>query len=62
MPKRLCKRVRLTQERFQRAATELLTSKGATTGSFYSFQIETRAGLLHVTPHENWIATRFDDV
>ena len=47
---------------FKQAVTEYLISKGAVAADFYEFQIETTLGLLHVTPFDNWIATRFDDV
>lgn len=61
MRKRTSKKQRVAGERFQRAVTDYLTSIGATPSEFYAFQIETKAGMLRVTPYEDWIATRFDD-
>jgi len=62
MPKTITKRIRLACERFQRTVLEFITSKGATPGSFYDFEIETKAGNLHLTPYDTWVACRFDDV
>ncbi len=50
------------EERFKQAVTEFFTSLGARPGSFYDYELDTAAGLLHVSVHETWVATRFDDV
>ena len=50
------------QDRFRAALIEYIISKGARTGRFYDFEMDTPAGLLHLSVYGNWIATRFDDV
>lgn len=35
---------------------------GARPGRFYDHELDTPAGLLHLSVHEAWLATRFDDV
>jgi len=61
MRKRTATKRKVDGERFQKAVTDYLTSKGATPSEFYDLQIETKAGPLRVTAYEDWIATRFDD-
>lgn len=56
------KRRRQAGERFKQAVADYLASKGATTSRFYDFEIETKAGTLFVSPHDNWIACRFENV
>lgn len=50
------------ERRFVEAVTEFFTDLGARPGSFYDHALDTPAGLLHVSIHGNWIATRFDDL
>ena len=50
------------RERFQAALTAYIVGKGARPGRFYDHEIDTPAGLLHITVYGSWIATRFDDV
>jgi len=50
------------EQRFNEAVTEFFTTLGARPGSFYDFELGTPAGLLHVSVHDTWVATRFDDV
>lgn len=59
---RITKKSQQSYDRFNKAVTGYLISKGATPGEFYALRIETTLGLLHVSPHDDWIATRFDDV
>ncbi len=56
------KRQLKAEERFNEAVTEFFTGLGARPGSFYDHELDTPAGLLHVSVYENWVATRFDDV
>lgn len=35
---------------------------GARPAQCYDWELDTVAGILRVTPYENWIACRFDDV
>ena len=58
VPKRLAK----AQERFKAGLTEFIVSKGTRPSDFYDHEIDTPAGLLRISIHDNWIATRFDDV
>jgi hypothetical protein len=62
MPRRKSKRLLKLEERFKRNITEYLVSLGARPGHFYDYELDTPAGLLHLTVYENWVATRFDDV
>jgi len=50
------------ERRFAEAVSKFVVDLGARPGSFYDHALDTPAGLLHVSIHENWIATRFDDV
>jgi len=56
------KRQLKAERRFVEVVTEFFTTLGARPGSFYDHALGTPAGLLHVSIHGNWIATRFDDV
>lgn len=47
---------------FQQKITELILSLGATKSNSYFYQLETDFGLLLISPYEDWIATRFDDI
>jgi len=50
------------EQRFNEAVAEFFTGLGARPGSFYDQELQTPAGLLHVSIHDTWVATRFDDV
>ena len=50
------------QQRFKEAVSKLFQSLGAQAGRFYDLELDTPAGLLHVSVYGNWVATRFDDV
>ena len=50
------------QERFKAAVTAYIVSLGARPGRFYDYEIDTPAGLLHISIFGNWVATRFDDL
>jgi hypothetical protein len=57
-PQRLLK----AEERFKTAVTAYIVSLGARPGRCYDYELETPAGLLHLTVYDDWLATRFDDV
>jgi len=56
------KRQEKAQEHFQAAVTDFIISLGAEPGRFYDYELDTPVGLLHLSVHDNWLATRFDDV
>jgi hypothetical protein len=56
------KRLIRAEQRFTAAVTEFILSLGERPGSFYDYKMDTPAGLLHISVHETWLATRFDDV
>jgi len=60
--RRRTKRQLKAEQRFMEAVTDYIVGLGARQGSFYQYQLDTPAGLLHLSVHENWLATRFDDV
>lgn len=60
--RRKSKRRLKTERRFVEAVTQCVLSLGARPGSFYDHALDTPAGLLNVSVHDNWVATRFDDV
>ena len=63
MPRRpSAKQLAKAHERFQSALTEYVVSKGAKPSKFYDHELDTPAGLLRISVHDSWIATRFDDV
>ena len=63
MPRRArSKRLFKAEERFVTAVTDFIVELGARPGRFYDFEMDTPAGLLHISVHETWLATRFDDV
>ena len=62
MPRPNSQRFLKAQERFTKAVTKLFQSLGARPGRFYDSEMDTPAGLLHLTVYGNWVATRFDDV
>jgi hypothetical protein len=47
---------------FAAAVTQAIKELGAREGSAYGWQIDTRAGLLQLSPYEDWVACRFEDV
>jgi hypothetical protein len=63
MPSRMkSKRMLKAEERFKSAVTNFIVGLGARPGRFYDYELNTPAGLLHLTVHDDWLATRFDDV
>jgi hypothetical protein len=63
MPRRAkSKRLEKAEERFTAAVTKFILDLGARPGRFYDHELDTPAGLLHISIHESWLATRFDDV
>jgi hypothetical protein len=56
------KRLLQQEERFKAGVTAYLESLGARAGRFYKQELDTPAGLLHVSVYGDWIACRFDDV
>lgn len=62
MPRRKTKRLLKLEERFKKLITEYFVALGAQPGHFYDYELDTPAGLLHLTIYEDWVATRFDDV
>jgi len=49
-------------ERFKATVTDFILGLGARPGRFYDHELNTPAGLLHLTVHRDWLACRFDDV
>jgi hypothetical protein len=47
---------------FVYSVTDFVHGLGARPGSFYDYELDTPAGLLHLSVHDGWLATRFDDV
>lgn len=63
MPRRAkSRRLLKAEQRFKSTVTDYLLSLGARPGRWYDYELDTPAGLLHLTPYENWLACRFDDV
>ena len=60
--RRKSKRLLKAEERFKSAVTAYIVSFGACPGRFYEYELDTPAGLLHLTVYDDWLATRFDDV
>jgi hypothetical protein len=56
------KRLLKAQEKFKAAVTAYRDSIGARPGHFYDYEMDTPAGLLHLSVYDDWVATRFDDV
>jgi len=56
------KRLVKAEERFVTAVTKFIMDLGARPGRFYDYELDTPAGLLHISVHDTWLATRFDDV
>ena len=50
------------EERFKAAVTRFIVDLGARPGSSYGHELDTPAGLLRLSVHGTWLATRFDDV
>jgi hypothetical protein len=59
---RKSKRLLNLEERFEAGVTTYLATLGARPGRFYKLELDTPAGLLHVSVYGDWIACRFDDV
>lgn len=47
---------------FTREVTQVIQALGAKEGGSYGWQIDTPAGLLQISPYEDWVACRFEDV
>lgn len=47
---------------FAAAVTQAIKELGAREGGAYGLQLDTRAGLLELSPYEDWVACRFEDV
>ncbi len=63
MPRRpSAKQLAKAEEHFKEVVTNYIVSRGAKPGRFYTHELETPAGLLHISVYGSWIATRFDDV
>jgi len=56
------KRQLKAEQRFVEAVTDFVVGVGARPGTFYDYELDTPAGLLHLSVHDGWVATRFDDV
>jgi hypothetical protein len=56
------KRQLKAEQRFDEAVTDFVLSQCERPGTFYEYELDTPAGLLHISVHEGWVATRFDDV
>ncbi len=50
------------EQRFVAAVAVFISDLGARPDSFYDYALDTPAGILHVSVHETWVATRFADV
>ena len=50
------------EQQFVEAATDFVVGLGTRPGTFYDYALDTPAGLLHISVHEGWVATRFEDV
>jgi hypothetical protein len=67
---RITKKQQAARDRFKAKVTEWLLSVGAkpsTTpvgllGFPYDYTLETTLGTLHISPYDNWVACRWDDV
>jgi hypothetical protein len=47
---------------FTNAVSDGLRHLGARQGGPYGWQLDTVAGILNITPYDNWVACRFDEV
>jgi len=56
------KRLLKVEKQFTDGVTAYFVALGARPGRFYDYELDTPAGLLHITVYGNWVATRFDDV
>jgi hypothetical protein len=62
MPRRpSAKQLAKAEERFKVAATNYFIGLGVRPGHFYEYELDTPAGLLHISIYGCWVATRFDD-
>lgn len=55
------KRIAEAEQRFKKALTEFVVSKGARPSDFYNYQIDTPLSLLRISVYGTWVACRFDD-
>lgn len=56
------KRQHKAGQQFHEAVTGFVVDLGARPGSFYDYALDTPGGLLHVSVHDGWVVTRFEDV
>jgi len=56
------RRIKFDDDGFRFTVTDFLLSLGARPGTFYRYELDTPAGLLHLSVHERWLATRFENV
>jgi hypothetical protein len=59
--KRITKKMAKARQVFLDTLVEYFVGLGARAGRFYDMELDTPAGLLHVTVNDTWVATRFDD-
>ena len=62
LPRRKSKRLLNAEAKFKAAVTNYQSRLGARPGRWYQFELDTPAGLLHVSVYDAWLATRFEDV
>ena len=55
------KQLAKAEERFKNAVTTYFVGLGVRPGRFYDYELDTPAGLLHISINGCWVATRFDD-
>ena len=58
--RRKTKRLLKAEEEFKACVTNYIVGLGARPGHFYNFELDTPAGLLHLSVYDDWLATRFD--
>jgi hypothetical protein len=56
------KKLIAAQEKFTANVVAYIVGKGATPGRHEEYELATNIGVLKITPYDNWIACRFDDV
>ena len=62
MPRRpTAKQKEKAESRFKEAVTAYFIGLGVRPGRFYEYELNTPAGLLHISIHGGWVATRFDE-
>ena len=55
MPRPKSKRLLRAQEQFKAAVTTYLESIGTRPGAFYDLELNTLAGMLHVSVYDGWV-------